>query len=296
MEKRQPKLTVDIIIRVGDEVVLIERKYPPHGWAIPGGFVEYGETLEEAARREAKEETSLELEDLRQFHAYSDPSRDPRGHTVSVVFTAKGIGTPSASSDARAIGVFHSEDLPQSLVFDHRKILEAYFRNIESHSIELRILKGSILNAQVDAIVVAANSLGIMGGGVAGVIKRAAGVEVEKEARAKAPILVGEAILTSGGKTGFKGIVHAPTMDRPAMRISSESVYKATLASLRIADANRFQSLAIPGMGVGVGGIRKEEAAKLMLQAIRDFSPRVLKKVVFVDINQSMVDCWRACA
>ncbi len=293
MERKQPRLTVDIIIGMPDGVVLIERKYPPYGWAIPGGFVEYGETLEEAARREAKEETSLELEELRQFHAYSDPSRDPRGHTVSVVFTARGVGAPKASSDAKRIGIFTRENLPHPIVFDHSRILEDYFKKTKPHQIELIISRGSILDVPVEAIVVAANSLGIMGGGVAGVIKRTAGGEVEKEARAKAPIPVGEAILTSGGKTKFRGIIHAPTMEKPAMRIPSKNVYKATFASLKTADENGLKSIAIPGMGVGVGGVSKEKAARLMIQAIRDFQPVVLKKVVLVDIDQSMVDYWK---
>ena len=123
---------MDIIIRMGEEVVLVERKYAPSGWAIPGGFVEYGETVEEAARREAKEETALDLEDLRQFHTYSDPSRDPRGHTVSVVFTALGVGTPCAASDARAIGLFTRTTLPEQIAFDHRAILADYFTREDS--------------------------------------------------------------------------------------------------------------------------------------------------------------------
>lgn len=127
-EGRTPRLTVDIIIRVTDGIILIKRKNPPPGWAIPGGFVDYGETLEEAALRETKEETSLDLENLHQFHAYSDPSRDPRGHTVSVVFTADGTGTPRAASDAEEIGVFTQDSLPEDIAFDHRKILEDYFR------------------------------------------------------------------------------------------------------------------------------------------------------------------------
>lgn len=126
---KQPRLTVDIIIELNDGIVLINRKNPPYGWAIPGGFVDYGETVEEAAIREAKEETSLDIEELRQFHVYSDPKRDPRGHTVSVVFTAKGIGIPRAASDAEGIGVFKKENLPQNIAFDHRKILEDYFNS-----------------------------------------------------------------------------------------------------------------------------------------------------------------------
>jgi len=128
--KETPKLTVDIIIRMGEGVVLIERENAPFGWAIPGGFVDYGETLEEAARREAKEETCLELDNLRQFHAYSDPSRDPRGHTVSVVFTAEGKGIPKAATDAKGIGVFTQDSLPREIAFDHRKILKDYFKSL----------------------------------------------------------------------------------------------------------------------------------------------------------------------
>lgn len=134
MGGESPRLTVDVIIEVAGGIVLIERKYPPHGWAIPGGFVEYGETVEEAARREVKEETSLDLEELRQFHVYSDPSRDPRGHTVSVVFIARGVGTPEASSDAKSIDVFRRDELPDSIPFDHRKILTDYVRSLRPSS------------------------------------------------------------------------------------------------------------------------------------------------------------------
>lgn len=125
---RNPLLTVDILIEMpGEGIVLIERKNPPLGWAIPGGFVDYGESLEAAAIREAGEETGLELEDLRQFHAYSDPRRDPRGHTVSVVFTARGRGVPKAGDDAKNLKIFPFDRLPETLVFDHTLILSDYF-------------------------------------------------------------------------------------------------------------------------------------------------------------------------
>jgi 8-oxo-dGTP diphosphatase len=125
---RNPLLTVDIIIRMtGGGVVLIERKNPPYGWALPGGFVDYGERLETAAWREAREETGLEVENIEQFRAYSDPSRDPRHHTVTVVFCAQGKGTLRAADDAKRAKVFRVEELPANLAFDHARILADYF-------------------------------------------------------------------------------------------------------------------------------------------------------------------------
>lgn len=124
---KKPLLTVDIIIEYNSGIVLIKRINPPYGWAIPGGFVDYNESLETAALREAKEETNLNLSDLKQFHAYSDPKRDPRGHTVSNVFTAVGAGQLSAGSDAGKAEVFQEKELPKDIVFDHRKIIEDYF-------------------------------------------------------------------------------------------------------------------------------------------------------------------------
>jgi 8-oxo-dGTP diphosphatase len=128
---RNPVPTVDVIIEAKDAegksgVVLIKRKNPPEGWALPGGFVDYGETLEAAAVREAAEETSLEVESLRQFHAYSDPGRDPRSHTVSTVFTGRGRGVPRAGDDASSVGIFDPEEIPVPLAFDHRRILDDY--------------------------------------------------------------------------------------------------------------------------------------------------------------------------
>ncbi len=126
---RNPVPTVDIIIEVGKRgIVLIERKNPPYGWALPGGFVDYGESLEEAACREAKEETSMDVRLLCQLHAYSDPERDPRRHTISVVFVARADGEPVAGDDAKGVGVFTEENLPAPLCFDHEKILKDYFR------------------------------------------------------------------------------------------------------------------------------------------------------------------------
>ncbi|MCU0572597.1 MAG: NUDIX hydrolase [Syntrophobacteraceae bacterium] len=127
---RNPFLTVDIIIEIpGRGIVLVERLNPPHGWALPGGFVDYGESLEDAARREAVEETGLELEGLEQFRAYSDPARDPRHHTATVVFTAVGLGVPKAADDARHLEVFPFDALPNVLAFDHGVILSDYLKS-----------------------------------------------------------------------------------------------------------------------------------------------------------------------
>jgi ADP-ribose pyrophosphatase YjhB (NUDIX family) len=120
---------VDIIIEIeSKEIVLIKRKNPPYGWAIPGGFVDYGESLEEAAVREAKEETNLDVKIIRQFHTYSDPKRDPRHHSISTVYIAKGKGIPQAKDDALEIGIFNESNLPDEIAFDHRSILKDYFR------------------------------------------------------------------------------------------------------------------------------------------------------------------------
>jgi ADP-ribose pyrophosphatase YjhB (NUDIX family)/O-acetyl-ADP-ribose deacetylase (regulator of RNase III) len=124
---KNPIPTVDIIIEHKDGIVLIERRNYPKGWAIPGGFVEYGESCEETAIREAKEETGLELEDLKQFKTYSKPGRDPRFHTISTVFIAKGKGELKSGDDAKNAKIFNEENIPENIAFDHRDILKEYF-------------------------------------------------------------------------------------------------------------------------------------------------------------------------
>ena len=125
---RNPLVTVDIIIETENGIVLVERANPPHGWALPGGFVDYGESLENAAKREAEEETSLVVELVEQFHSYSAPDRDPRHHTVTTVFIAKAEGVPAGADDARRAGVFSKDTVPKAMAFDHGKILRDYFR------------------------------------------------------------------------------------------------------------------------------------------------------------------------
>jgi len=135
---RNPTPTVDIIIEAptpsGENgIVLIERKNFPYGWALPGGFVDYGERVEDAAVREALEETSLNVRLKKLLGVYSDPRRDPRRHTVSVVFIAEANGLPQARGDAKGIGVFTREQLPQPLAFDHAEILADYFEKRDSY-------------------------------------------------------------------------------------------------------------------------------------------------------------------
>jgi 8-oxo-dGTP diphosphatase len=125
-----PSLAVDIIIELADRpgrpIVLIKRRNPPHGWAIPGGFVDMGERLELAALREAWEETSLCIILKQLLGCYSAPERDPRGHTVSAVYVAEAGGKPEAHDDAAGIGVFTLDALPGGLAFDHQQILADY--------------------------------------------------------------------------------------------------------------------------------------------------------------------------
>lgn len=125
-----PALTVDIVVelrdRPGSPIVLIQRKHPPYGWAFPGGFVDLGESVEHAAVREACEETSLQVTLTALLGCYSDPSRDPRGHTASLVYVAQASGMPQAQDDAADIRIFNPEEIPPALAFDHARILRDY--------------------------------------------------------------------------------------------------------------------------------------------------------------------------
>ena len=125
---RNPFPTVDIIIELDRRgIILIKRKNYPYGWALPGGFVDYGESLEDAAVREAKEETGLDVKLIRQLHTYSRPDRDPRHHSISTVFIGAAEGEPRAADDAKEAGIFTKDTLPEPLAFDHGEILADYF-------------------------------------------------------------------------------------------------------------------------------------------------------------------------
>jgi len=134
--RKTPNIAVDAIIEYyeGKEfkgIVLVERKFEPKGWALPGGLVEYNETLEKAVQREALEETGLRIKAIKQFRAYSDPKRDARGHTISVVFTAKATGNLNAGSDAASAKVFDPKKLPKKLCFDHKRIISDWLKKRE---------------------------------------------------------------------------------------------------------------------------------------------------------------------
>ena len=124
-----PFTTVDAIIEIDEGIVLIERSNPPFGWALPGGFVDYGESLEEAVKREMKEETGLDISGLKQFHTYSEPGRDPRFQTIATVFIAKGKGKPQAGDDAQGLKIIKLSEIEKvDFAFDHKNILQDYVK------------------------------------------------------------------------------------------------------------------------------------------------------------------------
>lgn len=150
--------------------------------------------------------------------------------------------------------------------------------------ITVKVVLGDITEVEVDAIVNAANSLMLMGGGVAGAIKRKGGEEIEREALRKAPVPVGEAIATGAGRLKAKYVIHAPTMPRPAMATSLEAVKKATRAALKVASELRIKSVALPALGAGVGGLRVKDVARVMGSEVKSMVEQGLNlnEVIFV--------------
>ena len=150
---------------------------------------------------------------------------------------------------------------------------------------------GDLTQIDCDAIVNPANSFGYMGGGVAGAIKRVGGAEIEKEAVDKSPIVVGKAVSTTAGSLPCKYVIHAPTMKRPAMRIGVENVRLATQAALRLAKEMGLSSIAIPGMGTGVGGVSHRKAAETIVKMAKEFEDS-FETIFLVDRNKEMIDSF----
>ncbi|RLF26947.1 MAG: macro domain-containing protein [Thermoplasmata archaeon] len=156
----------------------------------------------------------------------------------------------------------------------------------------VEVTRGDITQIRCDAIVNPANSLGYMGGGVAGAIKRTGGSVIEKEVLEKAPIAVGDAVATTAGSLPCQYVIHAPTMERPAMKINVENVRKATEAALQVAERLGLKCVAIPGMGTGVGGVSPDDAADAMADVIKSFEER-FEKIIFVDRNEEMIEAFK---
>ena len=156
------------------------------------------------------------------------------------------------------------------------------------------VKRGDLTKEPADVICNPANSSLRMGGGAAGAIKRAGGEEIELEALKHAPVPVGKAVVTGAGKLKARWVVHAPTMEYPAMPTTAEKVYRATKAALECAEGAGAKSLVIPGMGTGVGGVSCENAARAMVKALKEFSeaPRSLKRIVLCDLSDGMVEAW----
>jgi len=153
------------------------------------------------------------------------------------------------------------------------------------------VQRGDLTQIKCDAIVNPANSFGYMGGGVAGAIKRVGGIEIEKEAVGKAPIPVGKAVVTTAGTLPCKYVIHAPTMKQPATRIDVENVKLATKAAFETGFKLKLKSIAIPGMGTGVGGVSSDDAAKTITSIAKDFENK-FEKIILVDRNEEMVNSF----
>jgi len=158
--------------------------------------------------------------------------------------------------------------------------------------IDIQIQKGDITKVQADAIVNPANSFGWMGGGSAKAIKNAGGREIEDDVVNKAPLEVGKALATTAGKLPFKAVIHAPTMETPAEKAMDYNVEMAVRGALLLADDQGFETIAMPGMGTGIGDFPKDKAAKIMIEEIKKLNPINLEKVILIDIDGEMVKAW----
>jgi len=167
-------------------------------------------------------------------------------------------------------------------------------RVLKLGDLSIVVKRGDLTKQKVDALCNPANSLMYMGGGAAGALKRAGGEEIEREALKHAPVPVGKAIATTAGKLQARWVVHAPTMERPSMPTTGKKVYLATKAALDCAEQACAESIVLPGMGTGVGGVPFEGAAEAMIKALKEFAPaaKSLKEIVLCDLSDEMVDAW----
>ena len=159
--------------------------------------------------------------------------------------------------------------------------------------LDIEIQHGDITKVQADAIVNPANSLGWMGGGSAGAIKRAGGQDIEEEAVQKAPLEIGRAIATKAGRLPYKAIIHAPTMESPTEKAKGYNVAMSVRGALLLADDQKMKTIAMPGMGTGIGSFPKKDAAKVMIEEIKKFEPINLEKVILIDLDEELVKEWK---
>ncbi len=157
---------------------------------------------------------------------------------------------------------------------------------------KITIMKGDITALEVDAIVNAANSHGWLGGGVAGAIKRKGGREIEDEAVAQGPTPVGTACSTTAGRLPCRAVIHAPTMEQPGGPSSAGNVSAAAMAALMLARDLGYRRVAIPGMGTGVGGVARGDAARAILKVIRSFDESTFDEIVLTDVDATMIDAF----
>ncbi len=165
----------------------------------------------------------------------------------------------------------------------------------EYKDVKIRVVRGDITKLEVEAIVNPANSMLVMGGGVAGAIKRAGGKEIEDEAVKRAPVPVGKAIATTAGKLKAKYVIHAPTMKRPAMRIGPENARKAMRGALECARELNVKSIAFPGLGTGVGGVSAQEAAEVMVDELKKHIDEgtSLEEVLLVGFGEELANAFK---
>jgi len=154
--------------------------------------------------------------------------------------------------------------------------------------LRLSLVEGDITELAVDAIVNPANSLGLMGGGVAGAIRKRGGSEIEREAVKSAPIPIGKAVATRSGTLPCRFVIHAPTMNQPAEKTDIERVRRAIQAALQCADGVGLKKIAFPGMGTGVGRVEPGQAARAMVEAVRSYHPKSLEEVIFVAFGDEL--------